>query len=59
MQVKAVEAADQRLLVRFDDTEDQLAAADLIKDALGVQYVVALNLAPSTPAWHRCAGSSP
>ena len=30
MRVKATEVADQRLLVRFDDTEEQLAAADLI-----------------------------
>jgi preprotein translocase subunit SecD len=57
--VKAVEAADQRLLVRFNDTEDQLAAADLIKDALGAQYVVALNLAPSTPAWLQAINALP
>ncbi len=59
LQIKAIEAADQRLLVRFNDTEDQLAAADLIKDALGAQYVVALNLAPSTPAWLQAINALP
>ncbi len=59
IQSKAVEAADQRLLVRFNNTEDQLAAADLIKDALGPQYVVALNLAPSTPAWLQAINALP
>jgi preprotein translocase subunit SecD len=59
IQTKAVEAAEQRLLVRFNDTEDQLAAADLIKDALGGQYVVALNLAPSTPPWLQAINALP
>jgi preprotein translocase subunit SecD len=59
IQTKAVEATEQRLLVRFNDTEDQLAAADLIKDALGAQYVVALNLAPSTPAWLQAINALP
>jgi preprotein translocase subunit SecD len=59
IQFKATEVADQRLLVRFNDTEEQLAAADLIKDALGAQYVVALNLAPSTPAWLQAINALP
>jgi len=40
-----------RLLIRFDDTERQLAAKDAIDEELGRQYVVALNLAPAAPAW--------
>ena len=47
---KAVEETEGGLLIRFNDTEDQLAATDLFKDALGPDYIVALNLAPSTPA---------
>ncbi|HWQ94139.1 MAG TPA: protein translocase subunit SecD, partial [Gammaproteobacteria bacterium] len=39
------------LLVRFADTETQLKAKDKVKTALGNDYVVALNLAPSTPGW--------
>jgi preprotein translocase subunit SecD len=56
---KSIEAANERLLVRFTNTEDQLAAADLIKEALGADYVVALNLAPSTPHWLQDIGALP
>jgi preprotein translocase subunit SecD len=56
---KSIEAANERLLVRFTNTEDQLAAADLIKEALGADYVVALNLAPSTPHWLQAIGALP
>jgi preprotein translocase subunit SecD len=42
---------DSGLLLRFDDVEQQLKAADDIRIALGTDYTVALNLAPSTPAW--------
>ena len=56
---KAIEAGQNRLLVRFNNTEDQLAAADVIKEALGNDYVVALNLAPSTPRWLQDIGAQP
>jgi len=41
----------RRLLIRFTNTEVQLQAKDVLKDALGRNYVVALNLAPATPEW--------
>lgn len=49
--VKLIEREEGKMLVRFDDTETQLTAADHIKAALGHDYVVAFNLAPATPAW--------
>ncbi len=49
--IKLVELEPGKLLVRFADTEAQLAAVDYVKAALGSGYVVALNLAPATPAW--------
>ena len=49
--VKAMETGQDRLLIRFNDTESQIKAVDYVKSALGTDYVVALNLAPSTPAW--------
>lgn len=49
--IKAVEPGDKQLLVRFNDTEAQLKAVDLVKEMLGSRYVVALNLAPATPEW--------
>jgi len=56
---KAIETGQDRLLIRFNDTENQLAAADVIKEALGTDYVAALNLAPSTPGWLQDIGALP
>ncbi len=56
---KLVEDSGDRLLVRFNNTEDQLAAADVIKDVLGSDYIVALNLAPATPAWLQAINALP
>lgn len=42
---------DYDLLVRFQDTDIQLKAKDLIKQTVGDNYTVALNLAPATPHW--------
>ena len=39
-----------KFLIRFENTEDQLKAKSLLKEALGRTAVVALNLAPATPA---------
>ncbi|PWV59042.1 protein translocase subunit SecD [Plasticicumulans acidivorans] len=56
---KAAELANGRLLVRFTDTDEQLKAADRVGQLLGNDYVVALNLAPSTPAWLRSLDAAP
>ena len=56
---KSVEFAEGRMLVRFKSEDEQLPAADKIKDALSNQYIVALNLAPSTPTWLRDLGAEP
>ena len=47
------------LLLRFDGVEQQLQAADGIRDALGENYTVALNLAPATPGWLRDMNALP
>ena len=59
--IKAIEldTVQRRLLVRFQDPEAQLKAADLLKETLGRDYVVALNLAPATPAFLRALGLRP
>jgi len=53
------EQQGNHLLYRFNSTEEQLLAADALKEALGEQYVVALNLAHSTPGWLRAMGGKP
>ena len=47
------------LLIRFKDEETQLKAQDIVNAALGKGYVVALNLAPSTPSWLTSLGAEP
>ncbi len=56
---KSVELTDFGWLVRFDDTEVQLKAKDLIDERLGEGYITALNLAPATPDWLRSLGGQP
>lgn len=46
-------------LLRLVRQEDQLPAKDIVRRALGDDYVVALNLAPTTPDWLRSLGASP
>lgn len=47
------------VLIRVDTPNDQLRAQDIVRRNLGDQYVVALNLAPTTPAWLKALGASP
>ncbi|MFJ4347176.1 protein translocase subunit SecD [Pseudomonas sp. NPDC089401] len=46
-------------LIRLTNQEDQLPAKDVVRKALGDDYVVALNLAQTTPQWLRNLGASP
>ncbi len=54
-----VEFDPERLLMRFDDSDLQLRAADALREDLGDGYVVALNLAPATPDWLQAIGAEP
>ena len=56
---KSVALEGERILVRLPDTETQLRARDLLARRLGERYVVALHLAPATPAWLRAIGALP
>ncbi len=63
----ALEAAQQRtlsqelndsgILLRFDSVEEQLIAKTAIEEALTDDYIVALNLAPTTPDWMQAIGA--
>ncbi|MBO6226429.1 MAG: protein translocase subunit SecD, partial [Shewanella sp.] len=46
-------------LLRLLHRDDQLPAKDVVRKALGDEYVVALNLAATTPQWLRSLGASP
>ncbi|SDR70397.1 protein translocase subunit SecD [Pseudomonas oryzae] len=57
--VKAGSLGDKGALLRLTRQEDQLPAKDVVRRALGDDYVVALNLAQTTPEWLRQLGASP
>lgn len=57
--VKSTEVTKGAVLVRLKDREQQLLGKDVVQETLGVGYVVALNLAPTTPAWLTSWGAKP
>jgi len=59
LSIKRSELTEKNVLVRFDDSEAQLAAKDVLKNALNDEYIAALNMAPSTPDWLRSLGAGP
>lgn len=46
-------------LLRLDTSEAQLKAKEALRRGLGDDYVVALNLAPTTPEWLQKIGAKP
>ncbi|EGR0603271.1 protein translocase subunit SecD [Vibrio cholerae] len=56
---KSIALENGSILVRFNDTDKQISARDIISEALGKDKIVALNLAPSTPDWLESIGAAP
>lgn len=56
---KSIALENGSILVRFNDTDTQISARDIVSEALGKDIVVALNLAPSTPDWLDSIGAAP
>ncbi|MCX9572948.1 protein translocase subunit SecD [Vibrio cholerae] len=56
---KSIALENGSILVRFNDTDTQISARDIINEALGKDKIVALNLAPSTPDWLESIGAAP
>ncbi|GGJ92548.1 protein translocase subunit SecD [Pseudomonas matsuisoli] len=59
IQVKSGELGESSGLIRLTALGDQLPAKDVVTKALGDGYVVALNLAPTTPGWLRALHATP
>lgn len=58
--VKGVESANNTALYRFNDAGAQLKAIDVVRQVIGEEdYVSALNLAATTPAWLRWLKARP
>ena len=55
----AVDESGRNALIRLRDAEKQLPAQARVSRALGDGFIVALNLAPTTPAWLSDYGAQP
>jgi preprotein translocase subunit SecD len=56
---KSTSVVNESVIVRFNNEETQLKAQAVVKKAMGNSYVVAINLAPATPAWLAKFGAEP
>ena len=56
---RRIETQDGKVLVRYLDGETQLLARRKLAEALGGDYILALNLAPRTPSWLLAIGARP
>ena len=57
--LKSFEFKDGKILARFNNTDEQMKAADMLRDKMSERATVALNLAPATPAWLGILGAEP
>jgi preprotein translocase subunit SecD len=56
---KSIALENGAILARFKDPDVQLRAREALMAELGDKYVVALNLAPATPAWLAMLNAEP
>lgn len=59
IEVKSSLLEERDALIRLTSSDDQLRARPAVQAALGNEYLVALNMAPSTPSWLRSLGAGP
>lgn len=56
---QTIDANGRQALLRLEDADQQLVAQAKVSRALGDGFIVALNLAPTTPAWLSDYGGQP
>ena len=59
LNVASIVLENGQVLTRFNNTDDQLKARDVLDEKLGKQFSVALNLTPNTPPWLAAIGGTP
>ncbi|SHK63179.1 preprotein translocase subunit SecD [Marinobacter antarcticus] len=59
IEVKSSTLEDRDALIRLTSSDDQLRARPAVQAALGRDYLVALNMAASTPSWLKSLGAGP
>jgi preprotein translocase subunit SecD len=57
--IKSTDAGDDKLLVRFNDSESQLRAKEILETTLGGDYTQALTLSTDVPGWLQSVGALP
>jgi preprotein translocase subunit SecD len=57
--IKSTDAGDDKLLVRFNDSESQLRAKEILETTLGSDYTQALTLSTDVPGWLQSVGALP
>ncbi|WP_136247978.1 protein translocase subunit SecD [Halomonas borealis] len=57
--IQSIERDAKSVLIRLHNADDQILARDMLSETLGDDYVVALNLAESTPGWLKSLSASP
>jgi preprotein translocase subunit SecD len=53
IEYKELSKSGEQMIVRFNNTEDQLKANSAIRESLGRGFSVAQNIVPATPEWLR------
>lgn len=56
---KSVQFENGQYLIRLNNSDDQLKVKSILRDLMGRQAVIALNLAPATPEFLRTLGAQP
>ncbi|MEP6366238.1 MAG: protein translocase subunit SecD [Marinobacter sp.] len=59
IEVKSSTLQDRDALIRLTNGDDQLQARPIVQAALSNDYLVALNMAASTPDWLKSLGAGP
>lgn len=59
IEYKGVELEDEKLLIRLTSSDSQLRAKDVLHQTLVGDYIIALNLASTTPDWLSSLGAEP
>jgi len=59
IKIKSTTAGEDKLLVRFADSESQLRAKEILETTLGSDYTQALTLSTDVPGWLKSMGALP
>jgi preprotein translocase subunit SecD len=59
IELKGAELEEDKLLIRLTSPGEQLRAKEVLSQSLSEDFIVALNLAPTTPNWLASLGAEP